>query len=295
MDDLVSTAWLESRLGEPDLRVVAVPVRLYPDPALGAVTEADEWAQAHIPGSVLADLPARLSDRTNPLPAMMPPAEEFAAAMEGLGVGDGTRVVLYDLGGNAWAARVWWMLHAVGFDDAAILDGGWRKWQLEGRPVSSDVTDPPAARFVVKEQRPVFVGTGDVQTALDDESACIINALDADQHSDKVRPAQTWSELPTPGSFYGIRGHIPGTSNVPYLELVDPETTAYLPEDELRRRFETALASERAVIYCGAGIAASSDAFLLRRLGQRNVAVYDGSLVEWFRDELPLVTEDVDG
>jgi thiosulfate/3-mercaptopyruvate sulfurtransferase len=280
VDDLVSTAWLESHLGEPDLRVVAVPVRLDPDPAVGAVTAAEEWAQAHIPRSVLADLPGRLSDRTNPLPAMMPPAEEFAAAMEELGVGEGTRVVLYDLGGNAWAARVWWMLHAVGFDDAAILDGGWRKWQLEGRPASSEVTEPPPARFVVKEQRPVFVGKGDVQAALDDDSTCIINALDAAQHSGE-------------GSFYGIKGHIPGTINVPYLEVVDPDTTAYLPEDELRRRFETALTSERVVTYCGAGIAATSDAFLLQRLGHRNVAVYDGSLVEWvFSDPtLPLVTD----
>jgi len=295
VDNLVSTAWLESHLGEPDLRVVAVPVRLDPDPDVGAVTQAEEWAQAHIPGSVVADLAGRLSDNTSPLPAMMPPAEKFAAAMEELGVGDGTRVVLYDLAGNAWAARVWWMLHAVGFDDAAVLDGGWRKWQLEGRPVSSDVTDPPPARFVVKEQRPAFVGTDDVQAALDDASTCIVNALDADQHSDGVRPRQTWSELPTPGSFYGIRGHIPGTSNVPYLELVDPDTTAYLPDDELRRRFETALASERVVMYCGAGIAAASDAFLLRRLGHRNVAVYDGSLVEWFWGELPLETDAVDG
>jgi thiosulfate/3-mercaptopyruvate sulfurtransferase len=291
VDDLVSTAWLESHLGEADLRILAVPVRLYPDPAVGAVTEADEWAQAHIPGSVLADLPGRLSDRSNPLPAMMPPAQEFAAAMEELGVGEGTRVVLYDLGGNAWAARVWWMLHAVGFDDAAVLDGGWRKWELEARPVSNDVTDPPTAHFVVKEERTVFVGTSDVQTALEDGSTCVINALDAAQHSGEVPYVPTWSELPTPGSFYGIAGHIPGTSNVPYLELVDPDTTAYLPEDELRRRLETALASERVVMYCGAGIAASSDAFLLRRLGHRNVTVYDGSLVEWFTNELPLVTE----
>jgi thiosulfate/3-mercaptopyruvate sulfurtransferase len=277
MDDLVSTAWLEDHLGEPDLRVVAVPVRLE---EAGAVTVADEWAKAHIPGSVLADLTGRLSDPNTPLPAMMPAAEEFAAAMEELGVGEGTRVVLYDLGGNAWAARVWWMLHSVGFDDAAILDGGWHKWQMEGRPVTSDVTDPPPAHFVVKDQRPVFVGKREVQAALDDDSTCVINALSAAQHS---------GEEP----FYGIRGHIPGAINVSYLEVVDPDTTAYLPEDELRRRFQTALTSERVVAYCGAGIAATSDAFLLRRLGQQNVAVYDGSLVDWVFSEpaLPLVTD----
>jgi thiosulfate/3-mercaptopyruvate sulfurtransferase len=268
VDNLVSTEWLESHLGEPDLRIVAVPVRLDPDPAAGAVTQGDEWAGGHIPGSLLADLPGRLSDRSSPLPAMMPPAEEFAAAMEELGVGEETRVVLYDFGENAWAARVWWMLHSVGFDDAAVLDGGWSKWQAEGRPVSTDVTEPPRGRFVVRERRPVFVGMSDVQSALGDESTCIINALDADQHSGE-------------GSFYGIRGHIPGAINVPYLEVVDPDTGAYLPEDELRRRFETALGSERVVLYCGAGIAATSDAFLLRRLGHQNVAVYDGSLVEW--------------
>lgn len=276
MDDLVSTAWLESHLGEPDLRIVAVPVKL--EPGVGAVTATDEWAEAHIPGSVLADLPGKLSDRNHPMPAMMPPAEEFAAAMEELGVGEGTRVVLYDLDRNAWAARVWWMLYSVGFDDAAVLDGGWHKWQLEGRPVSSEVTQPPRARFVVKEQRRVFVDMGDVEAAVGDGSTCVINALDAAQHTGKE-------------PFFGIRGHIVGSINVPYMDLVDPETTAYLPEDELRRRLGDPLTSERVVAYCGAGIAASSDAFILRRLGHRDVTVYDGSLAEWVLSGKPVVTE----
>src|SRR5690606_29134825 len=83
----------------------------------------DDWARAHIPGSGFADLPGDLSDHSQSLRFMMPPSEQFAEAMSSYGVGEGTRVVLYDRATGAWAARIWWMLRAFGFDQAAVLDG----------------------------------------------------------------------------------------------------------------------------------------------------------------------------
>ena len=142
MEALVSTSWLASQLGEADLRVLDCTVLLAPLPDGGYAVESGRaaWEQAHIPGSAFADLAGELSDPRSPLRFTMPTPERFAEAMGALGVGDGNRVVLYDSRANMWAARVWWMLRAFGFDAAAVLDGGWRAWTTDGRPTS---TEPP--------------------------------------------------------------------------------------------------------------------------------------------------------
>src|SRR5262245_22709577 len=139
---LVETDWLHAHLDDADLRVLDCTVYLpnYFDASAArrveVVSGRAHWAQGHIPGSAFADLVHDLRDPANPrFMFPMPPAEQFAAAMARLGVGGGTRVVLYDDMASIWAARVWWMLGAVGFDDAAVLDGGWRKWTREGRPI----------------------------------------------------------------------------------------------------------------------------------------------------------------
>src|SRR5690606_15639294 len=127
---LVETGELERQLGDPALRTLDCTVYLRPLEGGGVRPGSgrEDWARAHIPGSGYADLLGDLSDRDSPLPVMMPPAAQFAEAMSRYGVGDGTRVVLYDTGSGTWAARVWWMLRAFGFDAAAVLNGGWIKW-----------------------------------------------------------------------------------------------------------------------------------------------------------------------
>ena len=138
---LATTEWLAANLDRPELRVLDCTVFLRPredgGPGYAVVSGREEWQAAHIPGSGFADLPNDLSDRQHPLRFMMPSAEQFAAAMGGYGVGDDSEVVLYDRAGNMWAARIWWMLRAFGFDNARILDGGWQAWSDEGRPVAA--------------------------------------------------------------------------------------------------------------------------------------------------------------
>jgi thiosulfate/3-mercaptopyruvate sulfurtransferase len=280
---LVETEWLAASLDDPTLRVLECTAILHPlaDGGYRAESGLATWASGHIPRSGFADLTGDLSDRTSPLRFMMPPPEQFAAAMGALGVGDGTRVVLYDRAVNMWAARVWWMLRASGFDDAAVLNGGWRKWTLEGRPVSTDPCPYPPATFVPHPRPQLFADKSAVLAGLGDRATCVVNALTEEQHRG------------TGGVHYGRPGRIAGSGNVPARSLVDPKTHAYLPLDELRTQFEEAgaLGSGRVITYCGGGIAASSDAFVLAMLGHDDVAVYDASLSEWAADaSLPMQT-----
>jgi thiosulfate/3-mercaptopyruvate sulfurtransferase len=279
---LVETAWLADNLDDPTLRVLECTAILHPMPDGGYRAESGRatWAAGHIPRSGFADLTGELSDSTSSLRFMMPPAEQFAAVMGKLGVGDGTRVVLYDRAVNMWAARVWWMLRAVGFDNAAILNGGWRKWTLEGRPVSTEPCRYPPAKLVARPRPQLFADKSSVLAGVGDTATCILNALTEEQHRGSG------------GVHYGRPGRIAGSANVAARSLVD-SAHAYLPLAELRKRFADsgALASGRVITYCGGGIAASSDAFVLAMLGHDNVAVYDASLSEWAADRsLPMET-----
>lgn len=285
MDRLVTAAWLEAELGAPDLCILDCRVdhaitddggqRFTPGSAL--------WEAGHIPGARHVDLLVELSDASSPIPLMLPPAADFAAVMSRVGVGQGRRVVLYDSMMNIWAARAWWMLRAYGFDDAAILDGGWQTWTAEERPVSSD--EPEGAEPVTFVPRPrpgVFAGRDQVVAALGDDGVTVLSALERPVHRGER-------------ADYGRPGHIPGACNVPFVELVDPTTHRYLPAGRLREAFAGAVDGEsrRVITYCGAGVAAASDAFVLTLLGHEGVSVYDGSLIEWAADgSLPLVLGD---
>jgi thiosulfate/3-mercaptopyruvate sulfurtransferase len=284
MNPLVETEWLAAHLDDPGIRVLECTVYLHPADVPGGFrveSGRGKWQEGHIPGAGFADLQADLSDRGSPLRFMMPPAGQFAEAMGRYGVGDGVQVVLYDRAVNMWAARIWWMLRALGFDNAAVLNGGFKKWTHEGRPVATDDGAASQREFIARPRPGLIADKAGVLAALDDTRACVLNALSDEQH----RGAG--------GTTYGRPGRITGSANVPARDLVDPETHAYLPAEVLRARFAAAgaLDAGRVITYCGAGIAASSDAFALVLLGHPNVALYDASLSEWARDaSLPMET-----
>ncbi|HEY7491050.1 MAG TPA: sulfurtransferase [Candidatus Tectomicrobia bacterium] len=275
---LVETDWLETHLADPDLRVLDCTVFFDTDAhGFYLANGRDAWAQGHIPGSGFADLMSELADQESPLPFMLPPATQFAEAMSQYGVGDGTRVVLYeasrDRWANMWAARLWWMLQAFGFDQAAVLNGGWHKWTMEGRPISTQPCHYPPARFSARPRPGLMADKRDVLAAIGDSGSCLINALTVEDYAGTT-------------AYYGRPGHIPSSVSVPAVSLVDPVTHAYLPAEQLRAQFAAvgALNRRRVITYCGGAIAASSDAFVLTLLGVTSVAVYDGSLLEWAAD-----------
>ncbi len=139
-DPLVSTAWLEEHLQAPDVRIIDASW-YFPQEERDAKAE---YALAHIPGAVFFDIDD-IADETSPLPHMLPSAVKFASRVRKLGLGDGTRMVIYDQLGLRSAARVWWTFRAMGHLDVVVLDGGLPKWIAEGRPIS-DMPAPPRER-----------------------------------------------------------------------------------------------------------------------------------------------------
>jgi thiosulfate/3-mercaptopyruvate sulfurtransferase len=268
---LVSTQWLSEHLDDPDLVVLDCTVLITQgnDGSMNSISGRGSYEQGHIPGAVFADLVNDLSDTESPYEFTLPTAEKLAGAFGDLGVGDQTRVVLYDSMGTVFAARAWWMLRWLGFDRAAILDGGINAWKAEGRPLSTESAKPEPKQLSARVRPELIAYQDEVRGAINNDQVRLIDAMPASHYKGEM-------------VMYDWPGHIPGAINVPSFSLLD-ESGRYRPMDELREMLGSSF-DTRNITYCGGGISAASDAFILTRLGFTNVAVYDGSLAEWTQD-----------
>jgi thiosulfate/3-mercaptopyruvate sulfurtransferase len=281
---LVESDWLVAHLSDPELCIFDCTIHLIPKPDIGYTVKPgrEDFEKGHIPSARFIDLQADLSAPHPTLRFMLPTADDFAAAMGRLGVGHRSRVVLYSTTTPQWATRVWWMLRNFGFDNAAVLNGGYQKWAHEGRPVEIGPGRSRApATFFVREDRKLMVDKKAVLGAIGDGAVCTINALSAPQHTG------------TGGTVYGRPGRIAKSVSVPAASLLDPGTGAFLPASALRAKFDAvgAFDKPRVITYCGGGIAASADALALVMLGHPDVRLYDASMSEWSNDDsLPMET-----
>jgi thiosulfate/3-mercaptopyruvate sulfurtransferase len=277
-DALVSTAWLAEHLAAPDVHVVDASWYL---PAMNRDPKA-EYAEAHIPGAVYFDID-EIADTDNPLPHMLPSPEKFSSRVRKLGLGDGVRIVVYDGMGLFSAARVWWMFRYFGHEDVAVLDGGLPKWQAEGRPVESLSPMPRDRHFTARVNGLLVRDFDQVKANIGSGREQVLDARSAGRYA---------GSEPEPRA--GLRGgRIPGSLNLPFNELVDPETGTMKPADALRQAYEAAgVDFNRPVITsCGSGVTASALTLGLYLLGHRDVSVYDGSWSEWGgRDDAPIET-----
>lgn len=284
MELLVSTQWLEDNLAEPtaetrNLVVLDCTVYLRPgENGFESISGRADWEAGHIPGAQFADLMGDLIDADSPWGYALPSPEKFCAAMGALGVGDDSAVVLYDNNQSMWAARVWWMLRWVGFDNAALLNGGFKAWTDEGRPVIPDsMLDPMPATLTPNPRPELIADKEEVMSSIGDGATCLIDSLPEPMYSGAVQA-------------YARPGHIPGAINAAASSLIDPDSGRYLPLNLLAEKFPGDR-QQRIITYCGGGIAASSDAFILTLLRYENVAVYTTSLQEWTADpDAPLET-----
>jgi thiosulfate/3-mercaptopyruvate sulfurtransferase len=279
MGTLVTTEWLSQHLDDPDLVVLDCTVRMEPKEGGGfrSVSGRTDYDKGHIPSAGFADLKGNLSDGDRALDFVLPSPEKFCAVMGTLGVGDDSRVVLYDGFNSVWAARVWWMLRWVGFDRAALLDGGLRAWTAEGRQLSTEPADHPAKQLTPNLRPALIADRDEVFSAIKDDDVSLIDVMPESHFKGEM-------------SLYARPGHIPSATNIPTTALLD-ESGRYRPHDELVPMFDGDRKA-RHITYCGAGVAASANAFIMLRLGFTDVAVYMASLQEWAADPAnPLVVD----
>lgn len=277
MNPLVSTEWLASEIDKSDLRIVDASLFL---PADDRDARA-EFEAGHIPHAVFMDLD-ELSDPASALPNMLPSSEKFASRMQSLGLGDGSRIVVYDNSPYHSAARAWWMLNLYGAHEVAILDGGFAKWKAEGRQIESGKPVVRHRHFTAWMDK---AGVRDLAQMLDNLKTRAEQVLDA-------RSAARFAGS-EPEARPGVRpGHIPGSKNLPQGQLFNSDGT-WKQGDDLKAAFTAAGVDldKRIVTTCGSGITAAVLVFGLTLLGQKDVGLYDGSWSEWGNQaDTPVVT-----
>mgnify|MGYP001388593843 FL=1 len=280
---IVNCEWLAEKINNENIRTYDCTTYLHyrdNDPSLPYVVESgrEQYEKSHIPNSSYIDLQSDLSDKDSPYRFTMPDLKILSESFKKIGIGENFHIILYSRNGTQWSARIWWMLRSVGVDNVSILDGGFNEWVRLGLPNSDKILTFPESNFNFKPRDDIFIGKDPVIKALEDKNTKILNSLTEDIHKGQ-------------NPRYGRPGRIPNSLNIPFHKLLDPETGKFLGAEELLDIFEqNKIGYENKIInYCGGGIAASLEAFVLYQLGYKNLKIYDNSLSEWAIDEnLPM-------
>lgn len=264
---LVSTDWLAKHLDAPDVRVADASWYL-PEAHRDARAE---YRSAHIPRAVFFDIDD-LSDEKSPLPHMLPSEVKFGSRMRKLGLGDGHLIVVYDGAGVYSSPRAWWMLRAMGHDEVVVLDGGFPKWRREGRPVEDLLPSPSRRHFTPRPNLALVRNFAQMHANLESGSEQVVDARGA---------ARFFAREPEPRP--GVSGgHIPGSFNVPYSEIVSADGTMKTKEALVQLFRDRGIDLARPVVTtCGSGITAAIDLLALSLLGAKDNGLYDGSWAEW--------------
>ena len=280
---IVNCEWLAEKINNENIRTYDCTTYLHyrdNDPSLPYVVESgrEQYEKSHIPNSSYIDLQSDLSDKDSPYRFTMPDLKILSESFKKIGIGENFHIILYSRNGTQWSARIWWMLKSVGVDNVSILDGGFNEWVRLGLPTSDKILTFPESNFNFNPRDDIFIGKEPVIKALEDKNTKILNSLTEDIHKGQ-------------NPRYGRPGRIPNSLNIPFHKLLDPETGKFLGAEELLDIFEqNKIGYENKIInYCGGGIAASLEAFVLYQLGYKNLKIYDNSLSEWAIDEnLPM-------
>lgn len=265
---IVTADWLKSHLTAPDVRVLDCTWLMPGSPRTGQQL----YDAHHIPGARFFDIDD-IADTDIPLPHMLPSPEKFSSRVRKLGLGDGHKVICYDQSKFSASARVWWMFRVMGHADVAVLDGGFDGWRAAGGAVEDLPPHYLADRhFTVRPRRDLVRDLDQMKTILSSKSVQVVDARSAARFKAEV-------DEPRPGLR---RGHMPGSFNVPYAEVLTPDGHMK-SEAQLRAIFGAAGVdlSKPIVNSCGSGVTAAILALAQSVAGHDDAAVYDASWCEW--------------
>ena len=262
-EQLVETDWVAAHAADAGVRIVDM--------------RQTGYADGHVPGAVYLS-PVAIRDAKAP-PTFLPTPAAFEEMMAKLGIGNATRVVVYDERGGIYAARLWWILNYFGHPNVALMNGGWIKWTAEQRPSSSTVASPAAAAFTARPQ-PTWVAT----------AADVVGAID--KPGIKIIDARTQGEIDGK-DLRNIRrgGFVPSSIPIYWEDLLDAQKKTFKPAEELKKIYEERgiVPSQEVIAYCQVGMRASVDLFALHLLGYDKLRNYYGAWEEWGnREDLPL-------
>ncbi|WP_299470698.1 3-mercaptopyruvate sulfurtransferase [uncultured Roseibium sp.] len=274
---LVSTQWLADHLQSPDLAVINawMPPVTHPD-------APSVYPHAHVPGAVFFDV-NEICDKNSDLPHMLPAPHVFSSAMRKLGIGDGQTIVVYDDFGFYSAPRVWWTLRTMGAERVFVLDGGFPKWRAENRPVTDDQPRIVQSHFSARLNHGAVADLSQMKKSIQTGDRQVLDARSSDRFA---------GTAPEPRA--GLRsGHMPTAFNLPFTQLLNEDGT-FRGHEDLEALYKAAgIDLQKPVTTtCGSGVTAAILTLGLTILGARDLALYDGSWVEWGgRDDTDIVTE----
>ena len=269
----VEVAWLAMHLDDPRVRIV--DARSMPHGAQVDMPDGrEQYAGGHIPGAVHLDYADDLADPATPYATRVAPPERFAAVMSANGIGDGTLVIAYDEGTVPYAARMLWMLRYYGHDDVAILAGGITAWTAAGHALSTETPSFPRAAFTPHERPALRASREDVIAIASGRSG--VQLLETQRDGTY---AQRDRDIPNSIRFSASAA------------LEDARGGRVAPPEKLAAMIAGAGIdkTKRTITTCGSGVGASGTYVALLEAGFTNVAVYDGSWMEWSHDQLPTV------
>jgi thiosulfate/3-mercaptopyruvate sulfurtransferase len=266
MESLVSTQWLADELGADDLVVLDATMHLPDSPRKSSA----EFAQGHIPGARFLDL-VSFVDASSEVPKAVPSAEQFADRLGQLGIAPDDRVVFYDDSQIKSAARAWFIFKLYGFGEVAILDGGFAKWKREGHPLETGASSATQVEYAVPKRAGRLRSKEEMLTNCSSCSEQVVDARDAARFAGE--------------DGNGSKGHLPGAVNVHFARLFSEDGT-YRSPGQIASIFAAAgiELDGPVVTSCNSGMTACVLAFGLHIAGKEDVAVYDGSWLEWGSD-----------
>ena len=275
---IIDCNWLKDRYDRQDIRIYDCTSYLHytdehPSQPYDVVSGFDNYRTSHIPNAAFLDLQQSLSDNDSPYRFTIPELQDLADRFKKQGVGDPFHIILYSANGMQWATRIWWMLYAVGYEKVSILNGGFAAWQQAGLPTQDSITTCSPGKFEARIRPNIFVGKQRVLEAIADQKTVLLNALTRDLHLGE-------------SARYGRPGRIPTSINIPFSNFMKNGLDYIRSASEAQQILaKYGLTPNTDIVnYCGGGIAATLNAFVMLQLGFSDLQIYDNSMSEWAMD-----------